>query len=274
MTMKDIYGKFLDELKLLNRSENTYFTYYDTITPFKNYIGDNRNINNITESMVRDYFITLNNLAPSSVKFKYTVIKHFLNAYGIVCPGMKFSIPKRLPKYLVPEEIELVRKNITDKKDKLLFDMLYTTGMRVSELLYLKVKNIIGNNIKFIGKGDKERLIPIHPKVYPRVQEHIKNKSGPEDYIFSDNINRRLNRMNVYNLVKRYGNMANKKITPHILRHSFATRLLQNGADLIFIQQLLGHSSLNTTSIYAHAIVNEDRFTQFWNKEKKNETIN
>lgn len=269
-TIEQIKIKFFDELKLLNRSENTIFLYYDTVIPFVNYLGVKRDINNITKDMIKNYFITLNKLAPSSIKLKYTILKNFMNKYGIDCPDMKFSIPKRLPKYLTPDEIELVRKNITDVTDKLIFDLLYTTGMRISELLSSRVKNIIGSNIKFIGKGDKERLIPLHQKVYPRLKEYIKNKTNLEEYIFVDRTHRKMDRINVYNMVKRYGNMANKKLTPHILRHSFATRLLQNGADLIFIQQLLGHSSLNTTSIYAHAIVSEERYNKFWDiKETK-----
>ncbi len=280
-------GEFIASLRSLNRASGTILMYYHVMNNFKNYFNRNILISKIKQKQITEYFISLNKLAPRTVKLYHTIIGSFLHKYNIECPCFKISIPKRLPKFFNQNDIEKIREVITDSIDKLIFDLLYTTGMRISELLSLRIKNIIDNNIRFIGKGNKERIIPMHPRVYERLIQHIHNipsrglenkdtnigliqyvlpnKDNPEQLIFYDYMNKRLDRSTIGNKIKKYGKSVGLNISPHVLRHSFATRMVKNGADLIFLKELLGHSSVVTTEIYAHAVVDSNRLNKFWN---------
>ncbi|MCD8025264.1 MAG: tyrosine-type recombinase/integrase, partial [Candidatus Gastranaerophilales bacterium] len=181
-------------------------------------------------------------------------------ALSLVSP----KIPKRLPKVLSIDEIKtLLEKNLS-KKEKAVFELLYGTGLRVSELVNLKEKNVdIKNNIvKTIGKGSKERLIPLGSKAKKAVIEYLfeknvflKKKFGSNfksEYLFLNEKCEKISRQWVYSFIKKQGEIINKTISPHTIRHSFATHLLENGADLRTVQELLGHSSVVTTQLYTH----------------------
>ena len=174
---------------------------------------------------------------------------------------------KKLPKVLTEEEIKKLINSIDlnhdfGQRNKTIIEILYGTGIRVSELINLKLSNIFfkENIIKVIGKGNKERFVPLgeiasnEMKIYINNRNRLKIDSKSSDILFLNRYGRRLTRSMIFKIIsdasKRIG--LDKKISPHTLRHSFATHLIKNGADLRTIQLILGHESITTTEIYTH----------------------
>ena len=176
-------------------------------------------------------------------------------------------IEKKLPEVLTLDEIDAMIAHIDMSKaeghrNRAIIEMLYGSGLRVSELTDLRLSNIYRQEgyMRIIGKGSKQRLVPISPEANKQLGYWLKDRSEldikPEsvDIAFLNRYGRQLTRAMIFTIVKRLAQEAgiNKTISPHTLRHSFATHLLQNGADLRIIQQLLGHESIVTTEIYTH----------------------
>ncbi len=175
---------------------------------------------------------------------------------------------KRVPEVLSQAEIEAIIRAAQGKKPQLIRDyaileLFYASGMRVSELADLKMSglNFDVGYVRCIGKGRKERLIPIGKKsrdalaVYcQKVRPKFEAKTQPTDILFLSRLGRRISRQGIWNLIKTYAKKANikKNIKPHTLRHTFATHLLEHGADLRSVQEMLGHSDISTTQIYTH----------------------
>ena len=174
---------------------------------------------------------------------------------------------KKLPKVLTEEEIKKLINSIDlnhdfGQRNKTILEILYGTGIRVSELINLKLSNIFfkENIIKVIGKGNKERFVPLGEiasnelKIYINNRNRMKIDSKSSDILFLNRYGRGLTRSMIFKIIsdasKRVG--LDKKISPHTLRHSFATHLIKNGADLRTIQLILGHESITTTEIYTH----------------------
>ena len=174
---------------------------------------------------------------------------------------------KKLPKVLTEEEIKKLINSIDlnydfGQRNKTIIEILYGTGIRVSELINLKLSNIFfkENIIKVIGKGNKERFVPLgeiasnEMKIYINNRNLLKIDSKSSDILFLNRYGRGLTRSMIFKIIsdasKRVG--LDKKISPHTLRHSFATHLIKNGADLRTIQLILGHESITTTEIYTH----------------------
>ena len=141
------------------------------------------------------------------------------------------------------------------QRDKLIIELFYLTGMRLSELINIKIKDLNFNNfeVKVIGKRKKERIIPLSDKIIKSIKMIIDNKN-PEDYLFTNTKGDKLYNKMVYRVVIKYiGEVSSmKKKSPHILRHTFATHMLNNGADINAIKELLGHSNLSATQVYTH----------------------
>lgn len=171
------------------------------------------------------------------------------------------KLPKRLPKVLSMTEItELLNSSMT-LMDKAVLELLYAAGLRVSELVNIQANNIDLNAkyIRCIGKGSKERIVPIGNKAcialkkYYKEREYIIKKFNLlTKYCFIKENGKKLTRQDVYNFINSLGKKINKDISPHTIRHSFATHLLENGADLRVVQELLGHSDVSTTQLYTH----------------------
>jgi len=151
-------------------------------------------------------------------------------------------------------------------RDKLIIDLFYTTGIRRSELIHLKIGNVNTSNrtIKVLGKRNKERILPLLPIVCQELNSYFGERAGLEkvtdvDYFFLTKNGLKLNDSFVYRLINTYFSKVSEKVkrSPHILRHSFATHLLNNGADLNSVKELLGHSSLASTQIYTHSSLSE-----------------
>jgi len=195
-------------------------------------------------------------------------------------PSLNLESPKirrSLPGYLRLEEVERLvaqpdEKTTLGLRDRAMLDVLYSTGLRVSELIGLRVMDLDASAgcIRCIGKGDKERIVPIGKKALALVDRYLRDSRpkllGKNDCA-SLFINRRggpLSRVGVWKILSAYGRQAGLRIalTPHMLRHSFATHLLERGADLRSVQLMLGHSDISTTQIYTHVV--EERLKQIY----------
>jgi len=172
------------------------------------------------------------------------------------------KIPKRLPKVLTIQEIEKILNNNLTVTEKAIVELLYAAGLRVSELTELTLQNIDikSRYIRCTGKGEKERIVPIGNKAeialnkYLKEREYILKKyNSCSKFVFINNDGRKMTRQDIYTIIHKLGDTTiNKSISPHIFRHSFATHLLENGADLRVVQELLGHSDVSTTQLYTH----------------------
>ena len=157
--------------------------------------------------------------------------------------------------------MEIILKSKLSKRNKAIIELMYAAGLRVSELCSLELQNIDLNSkyVRCVGKGSKERIVPIGNKAIKALQEYLKereyilkkNNKTKAPLFIRDNA-KKITRIEVYEIINNLGKLINKKITPHVLRHSFATHLLENGADLRIVQELLGHSDVSTTQLYTH----------------------
>lgn len=171
------------------------------------------------------------------------------------------KVPKRLPKVMAVEEIEKILREDLTKIQRLIVELLYGCGLRVSELAGLKTNSIDMNAsyLRCYGKGSKERLVPIGSKAKEALIEYFEQRDflvtkynlETKNLLIADN-GRFLTRQDIYNFIHEQGKKIHKNISPHTLRHSFATHLLENGADLRVVQELLGHSDVSTTQLYTH----------------------
>ncbi len=218
------------------------------------------------------------NLAAIKSFYQYLVRERYLDkdpAAHLESPKLE----KKLPKILTIGEVEelLKQPNITlpaGLRDKAMLELLYATGIRVSELISLNISdvNLDMGYIKCYGKGAKERIVPLGSIAAKCVQDYI-SKGRPklvrtyeEASLFVNHHGNRLTRQGFWKIIKKYAQEANiiKEITPHTLRHSFATHLLENGADLRSVQEMLGHADISTTQIYTH--VTKNRLKEVYNK--------
>jgi integrase/recombinase XerD len=198
-------------------------------------------------------------------------------------PSLNMESPrlvKRLPKVLSIQEVETLLEapettTPYGMRDKAMLEVLYATGMRVSELISLNAGHVnLGMGfVRCIGKGSKERIIPLGRIAakwlhdYTQMMRHqLLRDSKADDALFINHLGTRLTRQGFWKIIKKYGRQAQilKEITPHTLRHSFATHLLDNGADLRAVQEMLGHADISTTQIYTH--VSKTRMKEVYNR--------
>jgi len=174
---------------------------------------------------------------------------------------MSPKLDKTLPKFLTEKEIVVFiespnTKTLAGSRDRAILELLYSTGIRVSELVGINgdQMDLIGNIVKVRGKGKKERLAPVGTKATQAIKIYLDKRKGKNQALFLNKNGTRLSVRGVYNITQKYIREAalNRDISPHVLRHSFATHLLNAGADLRSVQELLGHVNLSTTQIYTH----------------------
>ncbi len=175
---------------------------------------------------------------------------------------------RKLPVFLTVDEINLMTgvidlSTVEGKRNKAILEVLYGCGLRVSELVNLKVTNLYFNDgfIKVVGKGNKERLVPLGDTAHNEIVHYLKEirtgisiKTGNEDFVFLNRRGTKLSRVMIFSIIKDLAAKAGikKTISPHTFRHSFATSLVEGGADLRAVQEMLGHESITTTEIYTH----------------------
>ena len=208
----------------------------------------------------------LKHYAPASISRALIALKvffRFLKREGLISHNVSLLLetPKvwqLIPDVLSLEEMEylLIQPNSCTQKgarDRAILEVLYATGLRVSELCQLNIGDVDDTYIRIKGKGGKERMVPIGKKAIIAIDRYLAFRDG-QDELFLGGGNRRINRLTVWKLVKNYARKAGitKTIFPHTFRHSFATHLLDNGADLRVIQELLGHASISSTDRYTH----------------------
>lgn len=264
---------FLNYLKFERKlSNNTYNSYRYNLIKVTNYFKG-KTLLYLQSDDIREYLYKLS--GNSKTKAHYlTVLKTFFN-YMIElnritknpCESIKNpKIEKTLPKFLTEDEItkllDVPLKQPIDYRNKAMLELLYATGMRVSELLNLKLYNYYeeDSSVKVMGKGSKERIIPIGDVTIKYLNLYINEyrkyilKTRQSDYLFINYNGNKMSRQGFSKILKEISSKNNikKDISPHILRHSFATHLLNNGANLRVIQELLGHENISTTEIYSH----------------------
>ena len=273
----DYINKYIDYLKYERKlSNNTVLSYQNDLNDL--YLYFNEDIIKVTYKDLVKYINSLSNLNARSIAHHISVINSFYtylvnNEYIKDNPSENIKspkLPKKLPTYLTIDEINnLLNINLLtayDYRNKAMLELLYATGLRISELINLEFSNIdIDNSIlRVIGKGSKERLVPFNDSASKYLKLYIdyyRNEilnGNTSDYLFISNAKKPITRQGFFKIIKAEVKRAGikKDVSPHVLRHSFATHLLANGADIRVIQELLGHSNIVTTEIYTH-VVNE-----------------
>jgi len=266
---------FLDYLYIeKGLSQNTVKAYEVDLLAFMSWITDHTNldIKNIKEDSINKYisYLFKTKLKSSSVNRKISSIKSFylfLIKKSIVAtsPISEVISPKQekyLPSSMSEDEVDKLLNspdsNIKiEKRDKAMIEMLYATGMRISELVNLKITDVDMQRcvVKVLGKGSKERLIPFGEEAYEALNNYLSDRDeSSSKEVFLSNRKTKISRVAFWHRIKFYLVRENLKqtISPHTLRHAFATHLLNRGADLRSVQLLLGHSDLSTTQIYTH----------------------
>ena len=276
MLIKDALSEYKQYLIVeKGLSKNTIYSYLRDLIAFSNFIGEEYEINqieNINKEHIHLYLKELsktnctNSISRKLVSLRMLYI--FLVKENIVKENLmsSFTLPKRdkkLPIVLSQEEmIEILDGIIVcdaiSSRNRCMVELLYATGMRISELLNLTLKdlNIKMGFIKVIGKGNKERMIPIGSYVGEILEQYINDYRAEfniknDSLLFFNKHGQRLSREEFYSILQTIVNSTSitKKVSPHTFRHTFATHLLENGADLRSIQELLGHSDISTTTI-------------------------
>jgi integrase/recombinase XerC len=272
---------FLNYLQYEKRySSHTIRSYLDDIEQFMSFSGFNSDSfrpENVDHRMIRSWIVELvnNNISIRSVRRKISTLKSFykyLLREGHVSynPVERILTPRtdnRLPVFINKKHMDILLDDIdfgsdfTGVRNRFIIEMFYNTGMRVSELINLKMNSIDINELKLrvIGKRNKERIIPFTRVFRDSLQKYLdirteKYKSGNDGFLFLTDRGDKMYPKLVYRIVNRYLNLITtiEKKSPHVLRHTFATHMLNAGADLNAIKELLGHSNLAATEIYTH----------------------
>ena len=260
--------RYIDHLIARNKSPKTIKTFKSIIGKFIRFLGEK----SVYEATSWDVDSFLANVRKNGYQEKslYTVavaVKRFLEYVGAKKALEGFEYPRRpkeLPKYLTREEVEKLIKAAEYEKDKrialrnkLIVLLLYTTGMRVGELVRIKCDDIdfVGMSIRIFGKGSKEREVFFNKETKEVLQKYIESmRLKGDNYLFPGDNSLHIHYVTIERIIRRLARKAGfkKRVTPHILRHSFATFALSRGMDVREIQELLGHASLKTTQVYTH----------------------
>jgi len=262
------FVRYLDIEK--NYSRHTIINYSLDLADFKKFLGDSA-IEAVDYLTLRKYLAVLKgkNLSARTIARHLSVLRSFFKfltreGYLKNNPTLSISTPKqekRLPSFLTEEEITRLIESALPKdergsRDKAILETFYSTGIRISELVELDIPDIdfIGGIIKVMGKGKKERIVPIGEQAIAAIRVYLDKRKKQADTLFLNKSGQRITTRGVRYIVKKYIRIASIKqgVSPHTLRHSFATHLLNRGADLRSVQELLGHANLSTTQIYTH----------------------
>ena len=280
---KDAFKDYLQlEKKYSPHTVNAYLNDISFFESFNKNQFNEDNIDQVNYSQIRSWIISLvdDNISNVSVNRKIASLKAFykflLKTKQIeVNPLLKhkaLKAPKTLQIPFSEKEVSEVLNQIQnpvgfeETRNKLIIDLFYTTGIRRTELIHLKTANVntSNNTIKVLGKRNKERILPLLPIVSEQLISYFNQRTRlvkvtDNDFFFLTKKGLKLNDSFVYRLINTYFSTVSEKVkrSPHILRHTFATHLLNNGADLNSVKELLGHSSLASTQIYTHSSLSE-----------------
>lgn len=260
-------------------SANTLASYQQDLQQFYSYLQEVeiKSWNEVSRGNILGYIYSMQKKGRSSA----TISRHlaalksfyrFLFSEGEIFKNPTSTVelprtPKKLPQVLSESEMDRLLSqpkadNLCGLRDKAMLELLYATGLRVSELVSLNLAdiNLEGGYLRCWGKGSKERIVPIGKMARYYLIKYLSHarrkltRGKPEEALFLNHHGKRITRQGLWKIIKQYARAAGieKKITPHILRHSFATHLLRNGADLRSVQEMLGHADISTTQIYTH----------------------
>lgn len=270
-----LLSEYLDYIEVeKGLSVNTVDAYRRDLLAFIDFCRhkDVSSLGDIKRAQINSFVLMLReeNFNPRSVVRKIASIRGFFkwlcaNEYIQINPAQTLEqpkLPKRLPKVLTVEEVSSILNSNLNKEEALIVELLYGCGLRVSELVNLKLNNLDmgAKYIQCYGKGSKERIVPFGKKAQAALKSYLKfrdmiilkNKLPDTKVLFLKEDGKAVCRQDVYNFIRSQGEKIHKHISPHTLRHSFATHLLENGADLRVVQELLGHSDVSTTQLYTH----------------------
>ena len=288
--------KFLEYIEVERRySEHTITSYRKDLDDFLAFVMETEGHENLVKAdkkVIRNFMVRLNEnkIAKRSINRKLSSLRSFylflLKIREIeVSPmetisSLKFYAEKQMP-FSRDEmsHLEEILENENNLLDTLIIEILYQTGIRKAELCGILLKNVdfSTNEIKIRGKGNKERFVPVSPKLMDEMNKYLlERKALPEDsqYFFVNKKGKKLNEKFVYSIVNSYLSLvtSKKKKSPHILRHTFATHVLENGAEISKVKKILGHASLASTLVYTQA--NIEQLKKVMNMAHPRATIN
>ncbi|WP_246141247.1 site-specific tyrosine recombinase/integron integrase [Bacillus marasmi] len=276
---KDIENDFADKIdiylaarKIEGLSEITLSGYRNDLALFSAYV--NKAVVQVTTSDIRKYLASNSKWMMSTVESKLSKLKTFFGwmvkeEMLLRDPSAKINPPKkpkRLPKGLTIEELEIVRDSCKSLRERAIMEVMYSTGCRLSEIRNMKVSDINSQEMSMhvIGKGDKERIVYLSIKSMHQLRKYLKSRNDDCEYLFATERRpiRQMSGRAIERIVEKIQSRAklSKKLTPHVFRHTTATLMMENGADLADVQHILGHEQPSTTMIYAH--VSEERKKQ------------
>jgi integrase/recombinase XerD len=273
--MKMYMEDFLQHLKLeRGLSANTLAAYRTDLSSMLSAMKADKP-GDLSASAINRHFSSLaqRGRKPATLARKISSLKHFLSYLqeaGVIKenPALAYSAPRISryhPDYLSPEQVASIIKAVDDKarhakRDRAILEVLYGCGLRISELINLKPSDIEfeAGFVRITGKGNKQRLVPIGTYARDAVSNYLEDRYRKEkgataaEHLFLNRFGKRFSRTGVWQIVKKYVGRAGitRRVTPHTLRHSFATHLLEGGADLRVVQEMLGHADISTTEIY------------------------
>ena len=287
--MQEFIDEYLTILSLeKNLAENSVKSYKSDLAKFIDFVHEKKisDLNDIDHHIMSDFLLLLKRkgLSGASASRYLSTLRGFFSYlahqnYIQKDPTERVSSAKMtrsLPAVLSFNEIEKIldqpnQKDNLGRRDKSILELLYSSGLRVSELIELKISDLFLDDevIRVIGKGSKQRIVPIGSSAIEWLNNyminsrpHLEKKLKSKNYIFLNSRGSKLSRMGIWKIVDQYTKQAgiDKEVHPHTFRHSFATHLLEGGADLRSVQEMLGHSDISTTQIYTH--VNRDYIKQ------------
>jgi integrase/recombinase XerD len=278
--LKNELKEFLNFIKLeKGLAQNTIISYSNDLKNYAEFISEKKcsTVSEVSLEMLSEFFYNLYECGLTEVTMnRYLASIRGIHKYLLGQNKIEkdiselMELPKttrNLPDVLTVEMIDKIISCIdvftsSGIRDKAIIELLYSCGLRVSELINLTNRDLFLTDgiVRIFGKGAKERIVPIAKITVDCVKNYIENARGQfvsqktKDEIFLNRFGDKFSRMGIWNIIDKYATMANisVKVYPHIFRHSFATHLLEGGADLRVVQELLGHSSINTTQIYTH----------------------
>lgn len=271
----------LTEKRFSVHTVNAYKTDINQFCDFLSFQFEITNLDEVNDKIIRSWMVYLSDkkLSPRSINRKLSSLKSlykFATKSGITIsnPAININGPKtekRLPSYVKEKEMKNLFEKINFEesfsgyRDKLILDLFYQTGIRISEMQNLKIQNVDFSKklLKVLGKRNKERLIPLHNQSLELISYYIKLRSiniyNDHPYLILNNKGEQAGKKFVYRLVNSYLSKvtASSKKSPHVIRHTFATHMLNRGADLNTIKELLGHANLAATQVYTHNSINK-----------------
>lgn len=255
-------------------SKNTIYAYKNDLSRYLNYLGKKSlSVSKVDQSVIRSFISQLQHLSRRSLSRNISALRSFdkflvIEGYREELATADIDLPKKahiLPDVLSVEKVfKLIslpnQQRALGARDKAILELLYSAGIRISELVQLDCADVLAEDalVKVVGKGSKERVVPIGGPALEALDYYLNRawmklaKGRRPEALFLNRLGNRISRQGCWFIIQKYAAQLDIKAYPHILRHSFATHMLENGADLRAVQEMLGHASISTTQVYTH----------------------